>query len=907
MSDEIPRDAGEYMPGAQIAGYRLEEEIGRGGMAVVYRAHDIRLDRSVALKILSPELARDQAFRQRFVRESRAAAAVDHPNIIPIFEAGEASGVLFIAMRYVQGRDLRSLLDRAGQLPAAYVANVIAQMASALDAAHARGLVHRDVKPANMLLDAAAGSDQRAHVYLSDFGLSKQSLAAADLTSAGQFLGTLDYVAPEQIEGRPVDGRADLYALACAAFEMLSGTPPFERDQRLAVLWAQLSEPPPAVTERRPDLPPAVNQVMARALAKSPGDRYASCLDFAAALRAACGIGSGEAADSDVRPPAAPGAGARGTTPPRPATELAGPAGAAAGRGGAPGGPGGSRRDPAAHPGTEVAAAGTTDAPGRPGTEVAAAGTSGTTAPGDDSPAPPRTGAPPAAGATRDAGAHPGTEVAAAGTSGTTPPGDDSPAPPRTGAAGAEPHRPDAGPHGEPHRPDSGHYGGGAPAAGSPPRQQQAWEWPPLDQSPPTGRSPQVGPPQASFPAAQVEPPDGRRPWMRSRAALVVACAAVVGLAGAAFAIHVAGNGGTQQTALTVPACTKATATARPLTKVHRATVSLPGVPFAVAVTHDGQWSFVTTGRSVAVLRNGDSLAPSFVRTIPVPSAAGESFTHDGRYLLVTSLTGAAVINVSSAEQGSPDAVIGRLASTAGGSGADQVAISPDDRFAFITIENSGYLAVFNLHDALANGFGPANFVGSLRLGERPVGMQISSDGRWLYVVTERRSKSTNEGTLTVLNLRQAETKPAASVAATVNAGCSPVRVINSADGSVVWVTARLSNALLGFSAAKLRSDPQHALIARVLVGEAPIGLTFINHEKRIVVADSNVFAVKGARTSLSVVNTSAALAGQPAMLGLVHAGRVPRQFTVAPNGKTLLVTNSGSGQLEAVNIGDLP
>jgi DNA-binding beta-propeller fold protein YncE len=235
------------------------------------------------------------------------------------------------------------------------------------------------------------------------------------------------------------------------------------------------------------------------------------------------------------------------------------------------------------------------------------------------------------------------------------------------------------------------------------------------------------------------------------------------------------------------------------------------------------------------------------------------------------------------------------------------VAISPDDRFAFITIENSGYLAVFNLHDALANGFGPANFVGSLRLGERPVGMQISSDGRWLYVVTERRSKSTNEGTLTVLNLRQAETKPAASVAATVNAGCSPVRVINSADGSVVWVTARLSNALLGFSAAKLRSDPQHALIARVLVGEAPIGLTFINHEKRIVVADSNVFAVKGARTSLSVVNTSAALAGQPAMLGLVHAGRVPRQFTVEPNGKTLLVTNSGSGQLEAVNIGDLP
>ena len=223
MSDQIPRDAGDFAPGAQVAGYRLEEQIGSGGMAVVYRAHDIRLDRRVALKILAPELARDQAFRQRFMRESRAAAAVDHPNIIPIFEAGEASGVLFIAMRYVKGRDLRTLLDREGTLPAAYVAYIITQMASALDAAHARGLVHRDVKPANMLLDAAAGGDRRDHVYLSDFGLSKQALAAADITSAGQFLGTLDYVAPEQIEGRPVDGRADLYALACAAFEMLCG------------------------------------------------------------------------------------------------------------------------------------------------------------------------------------------------------------------------------------------------------------------------------------------------------------------------------------------------------------------------------------------------------------------------------------------------------------------------------------------------------------------------------------------------------------------------------------------------------------------------------------------------------------------------------------------------------------
>ncbi len=341
MSDEIPRDAREFPPGAQIAGYRLEEEIGRGGMAVVYRAHDVRLDRRVALKILTPGLAGNRAFRQRFIRESRAAAAVDHPNIIPIFEAGESSGVLFIAMRYVQGRDLRTLLDREGTLPAAHVAYIIAQMASALDAAHARGLVHRDVKPANMLLDEAAGSDQRDHVYLSDFGLSKQSLAAADLTSAGQFLGTLDYVAPEQIEGRPVDGRADLYALACAAFEMLCGTPPFSRDQRLAVLWAQLSEPPPALTARRPDLPPAIDQVMASALAKSPSDRYASCHDFAAALRAACGLDAGEAAAPGVPPSSA--AARPSPRPPGQATELAMPTG----------GPGAARD----HPRTEAAGA----------------------------------------------------------------------------------------------------------------------------------------------------------------------------------------------------------------------------------------------------------------------------------------------------------------------------------------------------------------------------------------------------------------------------------------------------------------------------------------------------------------------------------------------------------------------
>ena len=289
-------DSGSPLPAAsgQVASYQMVEEIGRGGMAVVYRARDVRLGRWVALKVLSADLARDDAFRRRFIRESRAAAAVDHPNIIPIFDAGEAGGVLFIAMRYVGGQDVHRLLNRAGPLPPARAAGIVAQVASALDAAHARGLVHRDVKPANMLLGGLAEDGSQDHVYLSDFGISKTSQATTNLTLTGQVLGTLNYLAPEQIEGRAVDGRADAYSLACASFEMLAGAPPFRRDQSLAVMWAQLSAPPPALTSLRPDLPAAVDQVMFRGLAKAPEDRYPSCRAFAAALQEACGVSSAD-------------------------------------------------------------------------------------------------------------------------------------------------------------------------------------------------------------------------------------------------------------------------------------------------------------------------------------------------------------------------------------------------------------------------------------------------------------------------------------------------------------------------------------------------------------------------------------------------------------------------------------
>ena len=281
------RAAGGFSAGSRIAGYLLQEQIGQGGMAVVFRAHDKRLDRIVALKILAPALAADEAFRQRFIRESRAAAAVDDPHIIPVFEAGEVGGVLFIAMRFVRGGDVGSLAGQFGPLPPGRVAGIVSQVASALDAAHGRGLVHRDVKPANMLLDFGEESGRPDHVYLSDFGLSKRPQAAGQLTMTGQFVGTLDYTSPEQLSGRQVDGRTDQYALACAAFELLTGSPPFERGHGAAMMYAHLSVPPPALTSRRPDLPPAADEVLARALAKAPEGRYRTCREFAEALRAA--------------------------------------------------------------------------------------------------------------------------------------------------------------------------------------------------------------------------------------------------------------------------------------------------------------------------------------------------------------------------------------------------------------------------------------------------------------------------------------------------------------------------------------------------------------------------------------------------------------------------------------------
>ncbi len=280
-----------------VAGYRLEARIGE------------RLGRPVALKVLSARFTADNAFRVRFINESRAAANVEHPNIIPIYEAGEATGMLFIAMRYVRGGDARSLLRKIGPISAGRAWSIISQVAAALDAAHRRGLVHRDVKPANMLLDVSsglAGSDAADHVYLADFGISKQ-VASTGLTITGQIVGTLDYAAPEQIDGRPVDGRTDLYSLACSAFELLVGNPPFPRRQGPALIYAHMSTPPPPVSTIRRDLSAAVDRVIGKAMAKSADERYSTCVRFAADLGRALRLVPGqiEAIGQGLMPPVA--------------------------------------------------------------------------------------------------------------------------------------------------------------------------------------------------------------------------------------------------------------------------------------------------------------------------------------------------------------------------------------------------------------------------------------------------------------------------------------------------------------------------------------------------------------------------------------------------------------------------
>ena len=274
----------QLAPGSLIAGYRIDGVVGRGGMGVVYRAVQLGLDRVVALKVIAPELVDDDAVRERFLAEARAAAGVDHPNVIPVHEAGEDGGVAFIAMRFVAGSDLRSLVRARGALDVAEAVRVVAQAGAALDAIHRAGFVHRDVKPANLLVNPDG------HVYLTDFGLVKEILSHSGATRTGHWVGTLDYVAPEQIRGGSVDARTDVYALGGVLHFALTGRVPFERHGEEAKLWAQLSAPPPVPSELRPELPAAFDAVIARAMAKAADERFPSAGDLAlASLAAASG------------------------------------------------------------------------------------------------------------------------------------------------------------------------------------------------------------------------------------------------------------------------------------------------------------------------------------------------------------------------------------------------------------------------------------------------------------------------------------------------------------------------------------------------------------------------------------------------------------------------------------------
>jgi serine/threonine protein kinase len=273
--------------GDRLAGFEIEAYVARGGMAVVYRAREVGLGgRMVALKVIAPELAQDPTFRLRFTQESQLAASIDHPNIIPIYAAGEADGQLYLVMRYVDGETLGAVFKDQGQLGPAETLAVFTQVAGALDAAHAHELVHRDVKPKNILL-AGKGDVTRRHVYLSDFGLTKRVSGDTSITTAGQFLGTIRYVAPEQISNAPISHRADIYSLACVIVEGLTGQPPFTSEDEAAVLWSHMSQDPPAVSQRRPDLPIAVDGVLRRALAKDPVARQQTCQELVAELRSA--------------------------------------------------------------------------------------------------------------------------------------------------------------------------------------------------------------------------------------------------------------------------------------------------------------------------------------------------------------------------------------------------------------------------------------------------------------------------------------------------------------------------------------------------------------------------------------------------------------------------------------------
>jgi serine/threonine protein kinase/DNA-binding beta-propeller fold protein YncE len=842
LTEQSPSVPAGFAPGSRVAGYLLEEQIGQGGMAVVFRAHDERLDRTVALKILAPALAEDEKFRQRFIRESRAAAATDDRHIIPVFEAGEASGVLFIAMRFVRGGDVRSLVAEHGPMPPNRAAEIISQVASALDAAHARGLVHRDVKPANILLDASSGAGRPDHVYLCDFGLSKGSLQASGLTGTGIFLGTLDYISPEQIEGKLVDGRADQYGLACSAFEMLTGTPPFPRDVATAVMYAQLYDPPPPLSRYRQGLPPSVDAVFARALAKTPAERFNSCREFADAVRTALGMrpfDSGSGAYPGVAAAAQSGLGAGGNQAQAQYPAPASPE----------------------HPQTWLAAD-----QGRP--PVGPAPSQEATI-GPDYRPPPQ-GAPP---------------------QGPPPPGGQLP-------QGAPPQGPPGGP----------------PPQGPPPWQN------------PGGDDAQFGP----------RYDDSGSTSSRRKAVVAVLIAAVVVIGGGAIGYvlaHRSGGGGNNiaidhphhtshaakppPAVLKAPACVRTAASGRNLRAVPAVKVRpTTGQPFGIAISSDGKAIFVVTDGAVEVFKASGGNLTFSGKSYPVGSQSRKAtvavVTADGKYLLVASDNGIKVLDATAAENGASTAILGTLqvpGLTKYGR-AIGVAATPDDKFAFVSLQFRDEVGVFNLGKAIRAQFNPSQdyYVGSLNVGAQPVGLTMSNDGTTLYA-TAFVGNSAVPGILSVVDVGRA-TNPATiarAVVSKVTTGCFPARVALSQDGQTVWVTSRESNYLLGYSAAALRSRPSRALVAEVHVGSEPVGLALVDGGKRIVVTDTNNITTPPQAGNLAVVDTAAALSRKPALVGYIPSAPTPHEMVLSPDGRILYVTNYAGSQIQIIKVNTLP
>jgi DNA-binding beta-propeller fold protein YncE len=348
------------------------------------------------------------------------------------------------------------------------------------------------------------------------------------------------------------------------------------------------------------------------------------------------------------------------------------------------------------------------------------------------------------------------------------------------------------------------------------------------------------------------------------------------------------------------------------LRDVPAAAERVPEPPFGVAAASSG-YSFVTMGTggtlaagSVAVFRDGGTGQPAQLRRLSAgPLPQGVALTRGGRYLLVATGSGITVISARRAELGRPRAVLGAL--TSSGSGAIEVAVTPDGSLAFVSLEGSSEIAVFDLRQALASHFVRSGYIGSIPAGFAPVGLALSPDGRWLYATSEQSAGGSSAGLLQVISVAAARIRPAAATVAVVRAGCEPVRVITSADGRVVWVTARASNELLGFSASRLRSSPARSLAAAVRVGELPVGVALADGGRRLVIADSDRFDIPGGHASLAVVNVPAALSGRAALAGYLSSGRFPRELALEPGGRKLLVTNYGSRQLQEVRVTGLP